>query len=434
MSKTYVELREYLNQVPVIETHSHYFMSTDTQPVDVFELAISSYSKSDLQTVSREAVADVEQIIMDKEKPFDQRFKCFEKYYAASMHTAYNKSVLRGLAECWGIQSFDKEALLELSERIGKRDNDFYNRMLEKYKLKIKIIDPCDPNLIARFADSGGKLKGYSPDCRFAFSLPGYHWWNQGNIAKMLARQTGMKIENLDDLIRAFEQHLKKCIDAGIVCVKDQCAYSRILRFDITDRSLADQLFARLQNGDALSEDESLALSNWLMRQYMELARKYNIPVQIHTGHMAGLYNEISKTNAVHLTSLIADYSDVQFDLFHGNWPYMGEYLFLGKNYPNVSLDLCWVQQIDPEYSIELIKRAIMTVPHNKLLAFGGDDSMIEHVIGYLCIARDNVAAALSALVDKGWLSLAHARAICCDMFFNNPNKVFKLGFDEVYI
>lgn len=45
----------------------------------------------------------------------------------------------------------------------------------------------------------------------------------------------------------------------------------------------------------------------------------------------------------MHLLSVINDYKEVQFDLFHGNWPYMGEFLFLGKNYPNVHLDLCWL-------------------------------------------------------------------------------------------
>ena len=41
-------------------------------------------------------------------------------------------------------------------------------------------------------------------------------------------------------------------------------------------------------------------------------------------------------------------HSEVVFDLFHGGWPFMGEFLFLGKNYPNVNLDMCWANTIDP--------------------------------------------------------------------------------------
>jgi hypothetical protein len=106
----------------------------------------------------------------------------------------------------------------------------------------------------------------------------------------------------------------------------------------------------------------------------------------------------------------------------------MDEYLFLGKNYPNVTLDLCWVQTIDPLYSIELMKRAVMTVPMNKLMAFGGDDSTIEHIIGYLCIARDNIATALSELMDSGYLSLADAKEIAEHWLYRNPKELYRLN------
>jgi len=49
---------------------------------------------------------------------------------------------------------------------------------------------------------------------------------------------------------------------------------------------------------------------------------------------MAGIRNDIAKTNAVHLTPVLELHRDVRFDLFHGNWPYMGEYLYLARTTP----------------------------------------------------------------------------------------------------
>ena len=49
-------------------------------------------------------------------------------------------------------------------------------------------------------------------------------------------------------------------------------------------------------------------------------------------------------------------------------------------------------------------------------------------------MARDNVAVALSELVECGWLDVNKARQIAADWFFNNPNRVYKLGFDTVKI
>jgi predicted TIM-barrel fold metal-dependent hydrolase len=160
----------------------------------------------------------------------------------------------------------------------------------------------------------------------------------------------------------------------------------------------------------------------------MRRAASYDLPVQLHTGHMAGIRNDIVKTNASHLIPSIEMHENVQFDLFHGNWPYMDEYLYMGKNYPNVYLNLCWAQSIDPLYCVELMKRAVMTVPHNKLFAFGGDTGMIEWVAGYLSLAKDNVAIALSELSSGGWMSIDEAKQLGLDWFFNNPNEFYKLG------
>jgi len=57
---------------------------------------------------------------------------------------------------------------------------------------------------------------------------------------------------------------------------------------------------------------------------------------------MAGIRNDIAKTNAVLMRPLLELYKDVKFDLFHGNWPYLGELLYLAKSYPNVAIDCCW--------------------------------------------------------------------------------------------
>ena len=63
-------------------------------------------------------------------------------------------------------------------------------------------------------------------------------------------------------------------------------------------------------------------LDDYLFHAFMRMARDLDLPVQIHTGHMAGIRNDIVKTNAVGLTKAIELHRDVRFDLFHANWPY----------------------------------------------------------------------------------------------------------------
>jgi predicted TIM-barrel fold metal-dependent hydrolase len=237
----------------------------------------------------------------------------------------------------------------------------------------------------------------------------------------------------LDDYLESFDNFLQKCIEFGIVCFKDQSAYRRDIAYKNPSRDEAEKIFSDIifNPRDVYGDDRVRPLDDWLFQYAMRKAAKYNLPVQLHTGHMAGIRNEIAKTNAAHLIPTIELNEDVRFDLFHGNWPYMDEYLFMGKNYPNVYLNLCWVQSIDPVYCVELMKRAIMTVPHSKIFAFGGDTGMIEWVAGYLSLAKDNTAIALSELVESGWLNMNEAKQISLDWFYNNPNKFYGLGLKE---
>ena len=67
--------------------------------------------------------------------------------------------------------------------------------------------------------------------------------------------------------------------------------------------------------------DQVQPLEDYLFHEFMRIARDMNVPVQIHTGHLAGLHNDITKANAVWLISLLELHREVRFDLLHANWP-----------------------------------------------------------------------------------------------------------------
>lgn len=360
---------------------------------------------------------------------FEERFGIFKEIYNRSNKTAYARGIQLGLKECWGIEEINnKKELDELNMKFQSRNQDFYESMMKKYGIKAKIVDIFD---LKPFVD--GEVKDYSTYCRFALPLPEFHNIHCKSDILRLDGYIDRKITCLDDYLESFEHFIKKCMDFGIACIKDQSAYRRTIAYSNPSRGEAEKVFNDIISNprDVFGDDTARVLDDWLFHHFMRLASKYDIPVQLHTGHLAGIRNDIVKANAVNLTSVLELHQDVRFDLFHGNWPYMDEFLFLGKNYPNVWLDLCWVQSIDPVYCIELMKRAVMTVPHSKLFAFGGDTDCIEWAVGYLSIARDNVACALSELVDSGWLDMDEAKGIAADWFFNNPNEFFRLGFER---
>ena len=104
---------------------------------------------------------------------------------------------------------------------------------------------------------------------------------------------------------------------------------------------------------------------------------------------------------------------DVRFDLFHANWPYSGELLYLGKNYPNVAIDFCWANIIDPVYCQNMFKQALSCVPHGKIHGYGSDfGGTPDRAWAHASIARDNIAIALSDMVEIDYLGLDDAKEV----------------------
>jgi hypothetical protein len=224
-------------------------------------------------------------------------------------------------------------------------------------------------------------------------------------------------------------------MERGAIGIKDQSAYSRNIAYDLVPKNEAEAQFNLILAGprNSLGWPDGKALNDYLFHQYMRFARDLDLPVQLHTGHMAGIRNRVDKTNAALLASVLELHRDVRFDLFHGNWPYLGDLLFLGKNYPNVALDCCWLHIIDPDYASELLERSVLTLPHSKVHGFGGDYGDVpEFVAGHLQIARENIAGTLARLVERGWLEEEEALWLAADWLFNNPNRFFGLGFEEI--
>jgi hypothetical protein len=425
-AKSFADLRQFFDKLPVIETHEHYTKYQESD--NALDFIMGNYYMSDFLSAGGEKVLKDGKISQDLSD--GERFDLFLKYFKKSDKTAYARCVTEGLRICWGVEGIDNyRAFSGFAKTFKTRDSSIYDKIMEKLRIKAKVVDIFD---MADYVD--GKNDSYSKYCRFAFSLPSIHNLHTREDLLRLGKYIDRQITCLDDYTEAFDAYFQKSIDFGIVCIKDQSAYRRPINYGNPSKAEAEKIFNDIifNPRDVFGDDRARVLDDWLFQYAMRKAAKYDVPVQIHTGHMAGIRNEIAKTNAAQLIPTLELHPDVRFDLFHGNWPYMDEYLFIGKNYPNAWLNLCWAQSIDPLYCIEFMKRAIMTVPHSKIFAFGGDTGMIEWVAGYLSLARDNVAIALSDLIESGWLNMNEARQIAADWFFNNPNNFFKLGFEPI--
>lgn len=435
-SALYQRLLNQVQALPVIDCHEH-LTGPEARPKYKEPIAALTlgYVQHDLESAAFDIPRREFAKLMDEETSTADKWPVFEKLWKRMEHTAYARMTKVVLRNTYGEPEMTRAALDRVAEKLAQLDEAAYFRMIDEANIQAMLVDVLAwlPQGLGSFLE--GK-KTFPAKWRPLISLPYFHpvkpsWETIQSIGMLADRQ----ITSLDDHLEAIFLIFQRCIEKGAIGIKDQSAYERILDYALVPQAEAEKQFNFLLADPrrSLGWPESKPLNDYLFHQFMRFARELKLPVQLHTGHMAGIYNRVDKTNAAYLAPVLELHREVRFDLFHGNWPYMGDLLFLGKNYPNVSLDLCWLHIIDPAYSIELLERAVLTVPHSKLHAFGGDfGDAPEFIAAHLHMAQQNIAAALAGLVEGHWLEEENAIQLAKDWLFNNPNHFFNLGFEEI--
>jgi len=438
MGNTYEEIRNYLDDIPVIDCHEHTrghcFSPEYREPI--FSLT-QGYLQSDL--ISAGATEKEMEILNNQEIETDKKWKIFEPLWKKIENTAYARVTKIIMEKFYGEKEMSLGALKRIAEKLlNLKEEKVYYGILEKAKIKCRLVNILYGHTevvteIKKFID--GKFSLPSTD-RILIPLIMFHLpVREKTAVENISQIAGWEVNSLEKFLHACYHIFQKMKEKGAVGMKDQSAYERIIRFEDAPTSEAEKLFNRILSNprNILGFPEAKPLDDFLFHRFLEMAGELKLPVQLHTGHLAGIRNEITKANAIHLTPLLERYKNVRFDLFHGNWPYKGELLFLAKNYPNVSINLCWVHIIDPLYSHQLLSQSLLTVPACKIHGFGGDyGDTPEYSVAHLEIARNTIASVLSELIEKSWMDMEKAKQIARDILFNNPNQFFNLKFPPV--
>jgi predicted TIM-barrel fold metal-dependent hydrolase len=440
-SPLFNRLLDRINAMPVVDSHEHLRgpdrdpEATPTEPISALTML---YFISDLWAAG--ATDQEITLLQSTEATTDEKWPVFSRLWTRAEHTAYARVTKLVLSEVYGIETLTRESLDRVAEQLATRDRSYYMNAIQDAGIKAVIADIIFPPPWERHVRYFGSptLKEFLegrfplPDMWHpVFNTPYYHEIRTREFIDFVGNLADVNTTSLGGYEEAMFELIKRAKSRGAIGLKDQSAYRRIIDYDLPVRSDAERIFNKLMIDprNQLAWPDAKPLDDYLFHQFMRFARELHLPVQIHTGHLAIIRNRVSHANAAHLVPVLELHSDVQFDLFHGNWPYLGDFLFLGKNYPNVSLNLCWVNMIDPLYAQELLKRAVMTVPHAKIHGFGGDFwQSSEHSAAHLILAREVIASALTDLVENGWLEEGQAARIAADWLYNNPNRFYNLG------
>jgi hypothetical protein len=421
-AKSYSDLRQFIEDTPLIDCHDH--SGNICGYGDAIQVIANGYFLSDLQSASTEAEFGT---LCDSGRSIEERWPVLEAVWKRTCHTGYAQVVRRVMREFYGEESLTLDALKRMNARLPATDEAQFDEILGKAKIAVRLLDIW-PN-VRQVLDGSLKL---TPRGRLVISLPGYHSITNYTSVQQFGKILNRHITSLDEYLDLCRRIFEGFKQYGAVAFKDQSAYTRTLAYGNPTRAEAESVFNWFMEDPRRSAsypDGVKPLDDYLFHEFMRMARDLDLPVQIHTGHMAGIRNDITKTNAIGLTRLLELHSDVRFDLFHANWPYDGELLYLAKNYPNVAIDFCWANIIDPIYCQRMFMQALSSVPHSKIHGYGSDyGGTADRAWAHASIARDNIAIALSEMVEIDYLGLDDAKEVAYAWLIGNANRFFRLG------
>lgn len=422
-AKCYDELKEYIDSIPLIDCHDH----TDIcfpKYEDPIQVIISGYFLSDIISASSEKDAE---FLQKYDIPLEQRWPVFEKAWKRTCHTGYAQVAKRVLKKFYGISSVNLESLKQMQDKLlDLQDEKLFTSILDEAKIVARLENVhLDLKTVC---DGSAKL---SPRARLVISLPEFHNITTYEEILKFGLVVDRTITNLDEYLAVCLQIFQAYKQFGAVAFKDQAAYTRTIEYGNPTRTEAEKVFNWIvadPRRKAAYPDGNRPLDDFLFHEFMRMARDLDLPVQLHTGHMAGVRDDIEKTNAIKLRSVLELHRDVRFDLFHANWPYSGELLFLAKNYPNVTIDFCWANIIDPIYCQRMFEQVLSCVPHGKIHAYGSDfGGCVDRAWAHASIARENITIALSKMVDEEYIDVDDAKQIAYAWLFANANEFFRL-------
>lgn len=420
-----------ISTIPMIDTHEHLVDESFrvSQENDLLAMFLRHYLTTDLANAGLSG-ATIEKL-RDPGQPLEHRWAELEPFWRKVANTAYARVLVIAMRDLYGIPRLDRETIGEAGRRVADASQPgLYRKVFEKAGIETAVVHDLDsiydPSLdyglsIPRPSDPPGLFRKVIKGSDLLY-LPGKALFYQ-----MVAALGRSPVHSLQDYLDLIDSVFDRSPDAA--AVKFGHAYERSLATCKPTYHEAEQAFDHLLFSANPEEWYSNAaiwpVEDYLIHHILQQAIQHNLPVQIHTGLLEGSYNNLDNANPRHLIPLLMEYKEARFVLFHGGYPWTRDFIALGKMFPNVWLDLCWVWVISPRAGRGMLHEMIETLPQNKVTAFGGDYIFVEGTYGHSVLARQNIGRVLEEKVAEGWFGEDDAWQYARAVMYDNARQLY---------
>lgn len=403
---TEAELYDSLSGIPVIDAHEHLAPERVRvkQHLDVFDLFIH-YTKTDFLCAGMTPVQW--ERMHNVEIPDEKRWRILSRYLKEIRHGSYARPALI-YARHLGFDDITKDNYGEISRAL-QADNrpGIYKKIL---------VDMC--NIRTALTQAG------RTDYELPFMVPLMPMDNWGNVRSWkaieeMATGVGEGAATIDEYLEAARKGLERWKEEGAVGIK-----MISLPYDVPDRSRAVSIFDELRRDPGKKIPEMNPLRSYLNEEILDIAAEVGLVVAVHTG----VWGDFRQLDPRHMIPIFGRHPGTKFDMYHMGMPWVRDAGLIGKNNPNVWLNLCWCHIVSPEMTVSALKEWIDMVPMNKIIGFGGDyGKPVEKVYGHLLMAKENIARVLGGRIDRELMGKSEAEGIARKWFYTNPKKLYGL-------
>ena len=371
-------IRDFVMNHPLFSHHDHHchFKEFDKGRPEYNAISLLGYARADLETAAGAR--------SDRQASGDERIAV---YWPKIRATGYGRAVSLGCEMLFGLD-YSTENLGAITEKLGSvlRDKsaaqvyDYFVREKanNKWVLQDGYFRPGNEDLL--------REELYPDYYRFAWRMDDLFSITNVTPIELLERVTGMDVLSLGHLVKAMNVNIDrfKATDR-LAAFKIGIAYQRDLVIDDPSSHSAECSFSRIrnrkafhhgiqQNSGAVNAREARPLADYMIHRLLERASDEDIPVQFHTGYLAGNWGSLGGTKALNLIPIFEKYRRVRFDVFHASWPWTSELGAIAKNYPNVYPDMCWVWTMNPAASERTLAEWLDGIPFNNTADTYGKD------------------------------------------------------------
>jgi predicted TIM-barrel fold metal-dependent hydrolase len=242
------------------------------------------------------------------------------------------------------------------------------------------------------------------------------YFWTPDGLRRHAAKEK-VVLRKLEDLVAAETRRLVRLKARGAVGFK-----TRACRRAAADEAAARLVFNRIMRRGKCAQ--VAPLDDYLFGKCLEAAGELEVPVAVH----AGLWGNFPEIAPALMIPWAQQYPKTHFDLFHLGFPNTLEAVVIGKNFPNVSLNLCWCYLLSPSVTRQMLEAILDLVPLNKVIGFGGDyPAVVQKVYGHRAMATETIAAVLARRVAAGEFSEDRALEIARRWLCANPAAIYRV-------